>query len=124
MSDERLLAGTAALASPIRLRLYRLMVKSGAAGSGPVALAAAAGLERNLVSYHLQPLVAAGLVRSERRGRDVNYRVEPAELHGLATKILNLSGDAAERWIDAKGTGRDAPTFPTSGAPDDAGRKQ
>lgn len=97
MSDERLLAGTAALASPIRLRLYRLLVDAGAAGSGPVALAATAGLERNLVSYHLQPLVAAGLVKSERRGRDVNYRIEPTELHELAAEIHNLSGTFASR---------------------------
>jgi DNA-binding transcriptional ArsR family regulator len=43
------------------------------------------------VSYHLQPLVAAGLVKSERRGRDVNYRVEGAGLNRLAAAVLGLS---------------------------------
>ena len=91
MSDGRLLAGLAALAQPIRLKLYRLLVEAGPEGSGPVAMSVAANIQRNLVSYHLQPLVAAGLVRSERRGRDVNYRVESAALNRLAADLLGLS---------------------------------
>ena len=99
MSDEDLVRGTAALSQPIRVALYRHLVQAGAAGSGPVALAEALDLQRNLVSYHLQPLVAAGLVLSERRGRDVNYRVEPSAMKRLASMLLDLrlphSGDPA-----------------------------
>lgn len=90
MSDDRLLSGLAALAQPMRLQLYRLLVDAGPAGSGPVALSNAAGIQRNLVSYHLQPLVAAGLVRSERRGRDVNYGVVAGGLDRLATELLSI----------------------------------
>lgn len=91
MPDEDLVLGLAALGQPIRLSLYRHLVVAGEAGIGPVALAAAVGMQRNLISYHLQPLVAAALVRSEKRGRDVNYRVDPIGLNKLASALLNLS---------------------------------
>lgn len=91
MTDLDLAMGLSALGHPIRLRLYRLLVAAGPDGVGPVALSGSAGIQRNLVSYHLQPLVAAGLVRSERRGRDVNYRVEVTGLNRLAAAVLGLS---------------------------------
>ncbi|MGC5796017.1 ArsR/SmtB family transcription factor [Sphingomonas sp. NFX23] len=91
MIDRDLAVALSALGQPIRLKLYRLLVAAGSDGVGPVVLSGAAGIQRNLVSYHLQPLVAAGLVRSERRGRDVNYRVEGAGLNRLAAAVLGLS---------------------------------
>lgn len=91
MTDDTLAASLSALGQKIRLSLYRCLVTAGSAGLGPVAIAEAVGLQRNLVSYHLQPLVLAGLVRSERRGRDVNYRVDPAGLNRLAAAVLDLS---------------------------------
>lgn len=91
MNDDTLAMSLSALGQRIRLSLYRRLVAAGPGGLGPVALAEAVGLQRNLVSYHLQPLVAAGLVRSERRGRDVNYRVDHAGLNRLAAAVLGLS---------------------------------
>ncbi len=96
MTDDSLAMSLSALGQKIRLSLYRRLVTAGSAGLGPVALAEAVGLQRNLVSYHLQPLVVAGLVRSEKRGRDVNYRVEPAGLNRLAAAVLHLSEPQAE----------------------------
>ena len=90
MQDDELARSLAALGHPIRLGLYRSLVAAGAAGKGPVALAAQAGLPRNLISYHLQPLVVAGLVRSERRGRDVDYSVVSGGLNTLAANLLGL----------------------------------
>ena len=91
MTDDALAISMSALGQKIRLSLYRRLVAAGPEGLGPVALAEAVGMQRNLVSYHLQPLVAAGLARSERRGRDVNYRVDPAALNRLAVAMMNLS---------------------------------
>lgn len=91
MDDEQLARALSALGHPIRLALYRRLVAVGVAGEGPVALAAHVGLQRNLISYHLQPLVAAGLVRNERRGRDVNYRVVPTALNKMVTDLLGLA---------------------------------
>lgn len=91
MTDDGLSISLSALGHRIRLSLYRRLVAAGTAGLGPVALAEAVELPRNLVSYHLQPLVVAGLVRNEKRGRDVNYRVDPAGLNRLAAAVLDLS---------------------------------
>lgn len=91
MNDEALARALSSLGHPIRLGLYRSLVAAGTTGSGPVALAAHAALPRNLISYHLQPLVAAGLIRSERRGRDMNYRVVPSGLNKLVTELLGLA---------------------------------
>lgn len=90
MEDEALARALSAIGHPIRLGLYRSLVAAGAAGDGPVSLASRAGIQRPLISYHLQPLVAAGLVTSERRGRDVNYRVVPGGLSRLASDLLGL----------------------------------
>lgn len=91
MDDEPLGLGLSALGHPTRLGLLRLLLANGAAGSGPTALADAYGLPRNLVSYHLKPLVAAGLVRSERRGRDVNYSVDQRQLGETALALHRLA---------------------------------
>jgi DNA-binding transcriptional ArsR family regulator len=91
MTDEALALSLAALGHGIRLSLYRQLVAAGPSGVGPVSLASVVGLQRNLVSYHLQPLVLAGLVKSERRGRDVNYSIDPAGLNRLAVAVLDLS---------------------------------
>ena len=91
MDDAALSGALSALGHPIRMALYRRLVAVGSAGSGPVALAAMQGLQRNLISYHLQPLVAAGLVRSERRGRDVNYRVVPSGMNRVVKDLLELA---------------------------------
>lgn len=91
MDDETLGLGLAALGHPTRLGLLRLLIAHGAAGSGPSALADAYGLPRPLVSYHLKPLVAAGLVHSERRGRDVNYSVDRRRLGETSLALHRLA---------------------------------
>ena len=97
MDDHRLSAALAALGHPIRLGLFRRLVAAGEAGIGPVALGALSKIPRNLVSYHLRPLVAAGLVTSERRGRDVAYRVEGSGLERLACTVRAL-GAASDTY--------------------------
>jgi DNA-binding transcriptional ArsR family regulator len=91
MDDQRLSLSLAALGHPTRLSLFRRLLAAGQAGRGPTALADEEGLERNLVSYHLKPLVAAGLVRSERRGRDVIYSIEGSRLTEVALAFQGLA---------------------------------
>lgn len=59
----------------------------------------------NLLSHHLKVLREAGLVTSTRRGRWVDYRLEPEALAGLASALIEApkgpagcpSDDVAER---------------------------
>lgn len=98
MEETKLSLSLAALGHPIRLAMFRLLVDAGEAGMGPVAIGASMGMQHNLVSYHLQPLVRAGLASSERRGREVDYRVVPDGLVALSEAIRDL--------VPAQGAGR------------------
>lgn len=91
MDDQYLSMALAALGHPTRLALFRQLVRAGPEGRGPTALAEDQRMQRTLVSYHLQPLVAAGLVRSEKRGRDVGYSVNGARLAEVALLFQKLA---------------------------------
>ncbi len=96
----------AALGHPTRMSLYRRIVASGDAGVGPVTLGAEHGIRQNLISYHLQSLLAAGLVRNDRRGREVIYKAVPAGMTRLATRLLDLLAPDPQGTVIAA----DAPT--------------
>ena len=101
MSEAFLVHALAALGQPIRLSLYRLLVEAGEEGRGPGALATAVGIPRNLVSYHLQPLLGASLLMNERSGRDVIYRVEPSGIERLVAALLALAVPGSYSKSDA-----------------------
>jgi ArsR family transcriptional regulator len=48
------------------------------------------GLAQNLLSYHLRVLREAGLVRGARRGRRIEYTIEPAALRVLQRELAEL----------------------------------
>ena len=73
------------------MKLFRRLVAAGPSGVKPGELATQLDLQHNLVSYHLQPLLAAGLVTSERQGREVIYRANPIGVNRLAAALLDVS---------------------------------
>jgi DNA-binding transcriptional ArsR family regulator len=78
-----------ALADPTRRTIMRSV-----AASGPVTatrLAATLPVSRQAVAKHLDALGSAGLVTSERQGREVQWRLTPGPL------------DDARRWLDDVG---------------------
>ncbi|RDV43384.1 transcriptional regulator [Leifsonia sp. ku-ls] len=82
----------AALGDPTRLDLVLAL---GEHGPGTASrLAAERPVTRQAVEKHLAILGAAGLVRSERIGRERLWRVEPAALATAGT----LLQQASERW--------------------------
>lgn len=48
------------------------------------------GLAQNLLSYHLRILREAGLVTGARRGRRIEYTIEPAALRALQGELGEL----------------------------------
>jgi ArsR family transcriptional regulator, arsenate/arsenite/antimonite-responsive transcriptional repressor len=72
----------AALADPVRLRLVSLLSTTDGAVCA-CDLVAPVGRSQPTVSHHLKVLAEAGLVISERRGRNVWYAVVPAALEAL-----------------------------------------
>ena len=57
-------------------------------------LARAYPVSRQAVVKHLAALTAAGLLRSDRRGREVRYGVVPDRLDGAASWLAEVG----ERW--------------------------
>ena len=74
-----------AVADPTRMRMLSLMLADDDGEACTCDLTDVLGLTQPTVTHHLKKLVAAGLVRVERRaGAFTYYRVVPAALAGLA----------------------------------------
>lgn len=57
-----------ALGHPVRLQLYRTLVRAAPAGSAVGTLQSRLGIPRSTLSFHLHRLVEVGLVTQQRRG--------------------------------------------------------
>jgi ArsR family transcriptional regulator len=79
-----------ALGEPTRLRILAHLQ---AGESCACEVQAALDLPANLLSHHMKVLREAGLVHGTRRGRWVDYRIEPTALARLAAVLA----DVAER---------------------------
>ena len=77
----------AALADPVRLRLVSLLATADGGAVCACDLVEPVGKSQPTVSHHLKVLGDAGLVTSEKRGRNVWYAVVPAALEALRTAL-------------------------------------
>ena len=77
----------AALADPVRLQLVSLLATADGGAVCACDLVGPVGKSQPTVSHHLKVLAEAGLVTSERRGRNVWYAVVPAALEALRTAL-------------------------------------
>ena len=86
--DERLaLAALAALAQPMRLRVFRALVGVGPQGLTPGALAAMLGVPASTLSFHLNALMRAELVSQKRDGRRLIYRPALLQMNALMSYL-------------------------------------
>jgi len=90
MDDDSAIATLGALAQGTRLDAFRLLVRHEPDGLAAGEIAKALGVPQNTMSVHLATLSRAGLIRSERRSRVINYR---AELDQAKTLTLFLVKD-------------------------------
>jgi ArsR family transcriptional regulator, arsenate/arsenite/antimonite-responsive transcriptional repressor len=74
MEENTAVASLAALAQPVRLRIFRALVGAGPGGMNPGALGAMLGVPSSTLSFHLKELVHAGLATQARDGRNLIYR--------------------------------------------------
>lgn len=77
----------AALADPVRLRLVSLLATAEGGAVCACDLVEPVGKSQPTVSHHLKVLAEAGLVVSEKRGRNVWYGVVPAALEALRVAL-------------------------------------
>lgn len=90
MDQEAALDALAALAHPTRLDAFRLLVEHEPGGLSTGRLVERSGLTQSTFSTHLAVLVKAGLVRSEKQGRN---QIQRAQLGALVALMLFLAKD-------------------------------
>ena len=74
MEEDDTIRALAALAHPLRLRVFRALVVVGPSGLTPGVMAEALATGAAALSFHLKELAHAGLVTQEREGRNLIYR--------------------------------------------------
>ena len=88
-----------ALADPTRRRLLERLATGPRSATG---LAARFPLTRQAVVKHLGALADAGIVRKQRRGREVRYRLETAPLDEASDWLTTLSARWEQRLVKLK----------------------
>ena len=83
MEENEIVRSLAALAQPVRLRIFRSLVVAGEAGLTPGVLAESLDVPATSRSFHLKELVHSGLVSQERQGRNLVYRAAYAQMNDL-----------------------------------------
>lgn len=73
----------AALAQDHRLAVFRQLVQTGDRGMAAGAIAAAIGIPKSSLSFHLAQLRGAGLILQERRHRSLIYRANYTAMNAL-----------------------------------------
>jgi len=97
MTTEEALAALAALSHPTRLDAFRLLVTHEPEGLSTGQLVEASGLSQSTFSTHLAVLAKAGLVISDKQGRQQIQRVRIAALRDL---MLFLAKDCCQGRAD------------------------
>ena len=96
VSDSAILA-LGALAQGTRLDAFRLLVRHEPEGLAAGEVAKALDVPQNTMSVHLATLARAGLIRSERRSRIINYRADLDQLKALTLFLVkDCCGGKAE----------------------------
>lgn len=88
MDKSAALDALAALGQPLRLDVFRLLVRAGSEGMLAGEIAEALGQRQNTMSANLAVLLRAGLVRNDRQGRTIRYFADMGAMRGLIGFLL------------------------------------
>ena len=93
MSTDDALLIRSALAHPTRLEAFRLLIRHEPEGMSTGELVEASGLSQSTFSTHLAVMAKAGLVLSEKRGRQ---QIQRANLDALRGLMVYLAKDCCQ----------------------------
>lgn len=93
MNIDSALPALAALAHPTRLEAFHLLVRHEPEGLSTGELVDASGLTQSTFSTHLAVLAKAGLVKSEKQGRQ---QIQRADIDTLRDLMLFLAKDCCQ----------------------------
>ena len=83
MDESVVVKALAALAQPVRLKVFRALVVRGQDGLTPGTMAEGLDIPANTLSFHLKELTHAGLVTQERSSRNIIYRAAYDHMNAL-----------------------------------------
>ena len=101
MKSPEVVTALAALAHDYRLAIYRLLVERGPEGLPAGVIGERIGLVPSSLTFHLQALQRAGLIRQARASRQLIYSADYGVMNGLV-------GYLTDNCCAASGAGCDA----------------
>ncbi len=103
MEKEDAIAALSALAQAARLDIFRLLVQAGPNGLAAGQIAERIGMPANTLSFHLNQLRHAGLLRCRRESRSLIYTAEFAAMNALLAYLTEncCQGDATACGLPA-----------------------
>jgi ArsR family transcriptional regulator, arsenate/arsenite/antimonite-responsive transcriptional repressor len=104
MDESQAVSALAALAHPVRLKVFRALVVSGPAGLTPGVMQEGLAIPGTTLSFHLKELTNAGLVTSERASRNLVYRAAFDRMNGLLGYLTENCCQGAECGVGAAAT--------------------
>jgi ArsR family transcriptional regulator len=106
MEERDVVKSLAALAQPVRLKVFRALVVRGQAGLTPGAMAEGLDIPANTLSFHLKELTNAGLVTQERQSRNIVYRASFDDMNALLGYLTENCCQGTGCAPDATGAAR------------------
>jgi DNA-binding transcriptional ArsR family regulator len=88
MEDTDAIAALSALAQSTRMQVFRLLVRHEPRGLPAGELARELDVPQNTLSAHLSILSQAGLLTSQRHGRQIIYRADLTGMNALVAYLL------------------------------------
>lgn len=88
MDKTRATDAFAALSQPLRLDVFRLLIRAGGRGLLAGEIAHALGVRQNTMSANLAVLTRAGLLTNRREGRTIRYFANIDGLRGLLSFLV------------------------------------
>lgn len=110
MKTAEVIAALGALAHEHRLAIFRLLVQQGPVGLPAGAIGERVGLVPSSLTFHLQSLQRAGLIRQTRSSRQLIYSADYPAMNGLVEFLTN-------KCCAASGEGCDSSCVPRSSSP-------
>jgi len=116
MEEKDAVTALAALAQPMRLRVFRALVGAAPQGLTPGALSALLDVPASTLSFHLKELVHAGLVTQSRDGRHLVCQPALPRMFALLDYLSAHCCQGAPQPCDSTGQAGCAPV-PAAGRP-------
>ena len=101
MNSNTAIEALSALAQEHRLALFRLLVQAGEGGMPAGAIAEALAVPNSSLSFHLNQLRNAGLIRQERQHRSLIYRADYPAMNELVAYLMENCCAGADCGSDA-----------------------